>query len=257
LFGVTITYGAYLAYHFPVLGALKAAVIVILTAVLFPARPKRGGRNGVADPMTRQQALLIVILVVALAFWVTDVFHHISPAWVALGAAMLCLVPRWGIVSPAAFNAKLQVGPLLFIAGILAIGAIVADTGLGAWLGRELIVHLPFSLGAPFGNYLLIVLLSATIALVTTVPGVPAVMTPLAPAIAEATGLPLSSVLHLEVVGFSTPLLPYQVPAILLGAIIADVPTKDVGKLLAATAAVTIVVLIPLNWLWLRLVGFF
>ncbi len=36
---------------------------------------------------------LLVILGFALLLWVTDNVHGISPAWVALGAAIVCLLP--------------------------------------------------------------------------------------------------------------------------------------------------------------------
>jgi di/tricarboxylate transporter len=255
LYGVGINYGAYLAYHFPVLGIIKAAVIVLLTYLMFPATPGSDIISAPTGRMTHRQRMLIAILLGALALWLTDVIHHISPAWVAMGAAVICLLPRWGVVSSDAFNSKVKVEPLLFVAGVLAVGAIVADSGLGLWLGKLVISHFPFTHGASFGNYLLFVLLSAGIGLITTVPGVPAVMTPLVPPVAEATGLPLASIIHMEVAGFSTPLFPYQVPSILIGAVLAGVSVRDAGKLLAATALVTLVVIIPLNWFWLRLVG--
>lgn len=90
---------------------------------------------------------------------------------------------------------------------------------------------------------------------VSTPPGVPAVLRPPANKLAHASGLPLETVLMTQVVGLSTTLLPYQSALLVVAAQIA-------GKRLAATASffivlavVTVVVLWPLAFLWWRLTG--
>ena len=77
--GVTPGYSEYLFLHFPVLGLLKAALIIGLILLLFPDTPQQqpvqttqpGGNGG--------QRKLIIVLGIALAFWFTDSIHHISP----------------------------------------------------------------------------------------------------------------------------------------------------------------------------------
>ena len=40
----------------------------------------------------------------ALGLWMSDMFHHISPAWIGLGVALVCLLPGVELVPMAAFN---------------------------------------------------------------------------------------------------------------------------------------------------------
>ena len=50
--------------------------------------------------------------------------HGVSPAWVALGAALLCVAPGIGLLPPAAVTRDIDYSPVLFLAGIIGLGAI-------------------------------------------------------------------------------------------------------------------------------------
>ena len=51
---------------------------------------------------------LAAIMCGALLLWMFDFLHHVSPGWIALGAAFLCLLPRLGVLAPGDFAAKNQ-----------------------------------------------------------------------------------------------------------------------------------------------------
>ena len=90
----------------------------------------------------------------------------------------------------------------------------------------------------------------------TTVTGAPAVLTPLAREFATASGLPLLTVLMLQVVAFSTVLLPFEAPPIMIALQLGGVSVRAGAKLCLEVAAVTIVALLPLDYLWWRLLGY-
>ena len=90
---------------------------------------------------------------------------------------------------------------------------------------------------------------------VTTLPGQPAVMTPLAGDLAAASGLPLEAVLMIQVLGFSTILLPFQSAPLVVATQLGNESLLATQKLLAVLAVVTFLVLLPLDWLWWRLLG--
>lgn len=69
--------------------------------------------------------------------------------------------------------------------------------------------------------------------------GVPAIFTPLAQSLASASGLPLMAVLMIQVIGFSTPLLPYQASPIVVAMAMGRVPQRAALRLCLALAAIT------------------
>jgi di/tricarboxylate transporter len=84
---------------------------------------------------------------------------------------------------------------------------------------------------------------------------VPALFTPLAQSLATASGLPLLSVLMIQVIGFSTPLLPYQASPIVLAIEMGRIPFMAALRLSLALALITFVVLVPINYGWFVFLG--
>ncbi|MBN2570389.1 MAG: anion permease, partial [Deltaproteobacteria bacterium] len=120
-FHISPLYGEYLALHFPVLGLMKALVIVWLIVWLYPDRTDKAVKEDTTEtgPMSKNEAILSVVLVVLLSLWMTDFLHHISPAWVAMGGAVFLLLPGINIVSARQFNGSINYSSLFFVAGIL------------------------------------------------------------------------------------------------------------------------------------------
>lgn len=253
-YGFTPTYAYWLLLHFPVLGLLKGVVAGLCLLALFPDEPRPPQEIPLRRAFTKAESRLSLILALALAGWLTDFAHGISPAWIALAAAVACLLPGIGVLGGQDF-AKVNFASVVYVAGILGVGALIASSGWGIWLGEALIAVAPLEPGAPFADFLALAGIGLGVGLFTTLPGVPAVMTPLAPALAQATGLPLDAVLMLQVVGFSTPLFAYQGPPIAVAVALGWVTLGDATRLLLAVAAATLLVLYPLDYLWWRLLG--
>ena len=256
LYGVKLTYGPYLLLHFPVLGVLKTVLLVALVCRIFPERdPLRAAPRAAEAPMSRDERLLALVLVASLVLFATDFLHEISPAWISLAAGVFCLLPGANLVSPKTFSERVSIIPLIYIAGILGVAALVADGGLGALLSRSLL-HLAHLIpGHATANLAILGAIDAALGFVTTVTSLPAVLTPLAGDFAAASGLPLYTVLMLEVVAFSIVFLPYQSPPMMIALHLGGVRLKSVTRFCLAQAAATIAVLIPLDYLWWRLLG--
>ena len=92
--------------------------------------------------------------------------------------------------------------------------------------------------------------------MMSTLPALPAVLTPLARDLASATGLPLESVLMLQVPVFSTVFFPYQSPPIVIAMQLGGVGLRHGTRLCLTMAAITVVALLPLDYLWWRLLGY-
>ncbi len=257
LWNVTPLYGEYLLLHFPVLGALKTLVMFFLILWMFPARIEKAAARIEEQgpvPMTATQRLLAFTLIVALGFWVTDFIHFISPAWISLAAAFLCLIPATRLLPAGAFNG-LGFGGLFFVAGIMGLGAVVADSRLGDILIGALLKIVPLDPAHPGLNFALLAGIATLINPLTTLPGVPAVLTPLAGQMAEAAGMPVRAVLMSQVLGFSTIIFPYVSAPLVVGMQLGGEKLAPAARLCLVLAAVTILILWPLDFLWWRLLG--
>ncbi|MCI5073437.1 SLC13 family permease [Oricola sp.] len=256
---VSFGYTQYLALHFPVLGILKSAVAVALALVLFPDRvreasaPATAGEEVLADRAT--QGRVAAILLATLALWMTDSLHGINPAWIGMAAAVVLMLPRIGAVDPKSFNGSVDFGSVLFVAAALALGALVNVTGLGTILGEELTRVLPLAPGHDFINFVSLSVMSAATGLVTTVAGVPTVLTPLASGLAESSGFSVPAVLMIQVIGFSTAVFPYQVAPLIVAMQLSGEKLGSVLRLTLPLALVTLFALVPVDFLWWKLLG--
>ncbi|SEG31305.1 SLC13 family permease [Marinobacterium lutimaris] len=255
---MTFSYTHYLLLHFPVLGVLKAAVGSLLIVWLFREQPDTEAALGPAETdgaAGQGQVRLLVVLALALGFWMTDSLHGISPAWVGLAAACLLLLPGFGLVGGKQLSEGIDITLLLFIAGILGLGQLVASTGLGDLLAVWLEQLLPLQQGADFINFMSLSLMSFVVSLVATLPGVPAVLTPVAPDLAVQTGWSVEAVVMTQVLGFSTVLFPYQSGPLLVSMQLAKEPLGQLLKITVPLTLITLFVLLPLDYLWWLLIG--
>ena len=259
-----IRYFEYFLLHFPILGALKA--IIIWGAVVYLFKPENqevkivtGDTGSIRKSKTqlpKDEKRILIFLVCALLLWATDTVHGITPAWVSLAVGIACLFPKFGVVSPSEFKEKVAIGPLLYVAGIIGIGAVVADSGLGNYLSKVMIEASNLSPDNPLGGFLVLSGISMLLSFFSTMPGVPAIMIPLAPDLQAASGLPLKTVVMTQVIGFSTVWLPYQVPPIIVGMQLAGVPMVAGIKVTFFIAILSIILLTPLIIIWWQFLGY-
>jgi len=99
---------------------------------------------------------------------------------------------------------------------LLGVVAVIADSGLGAIAGKQILTSLPLLSHADGWNFAMLTLLALGISLVGSANAVGPIYTTLATDLVQATHLPLMSVLMIQVLGFSTVVLPYQAPPIVV-----------------------------------------
>ena len=260
----SIRYFEYLLLHFPILGFLKAIIIWGAVVYLFkPEKPKVnaaiGGIPSIKKSKTRlikDEKRILIFLMCALLLWATDAVHGITPAWVSLAIGIACLFPKIGVVSPSEFKEKVTIGPLLYVAGIIGIGAVVADSGLGNYLSKVMIDASNLSPDSPLSGFIVLSGISMLLSFFSTMPGVPAIMIPLALDLQAASGLPLKTVVMTQVIGFSTVWLPYQVPPIIVGMQLAGVPMVAGIKVTSFIAILSVILLTPLIIIWWQFLGY-
>ncbi|AZV93436.1 citrate transporter [Bordetella sp. J329] len=254
-YGIHLSYLPYLVLHAPVLGLLKGLALTACLCLLFPAKPCTVLRIEPGEPLSPAEKRLGALLLATLALWMADAVHGISPAWIGLSAACICLLPRIGFLTGDEFATGVNIRTCIYVAGILGLTALVNHSGLGTAMGNWLLHLLPLDPASPARSFGALIALSSALNFTVTANGVPALFTPLAKSMAEASGLPLLTILMVQVIGYATPLLPYQASPIVVAMGMGHVKTWDGIRLCLALAAVTFLVLLPLDYGWFKLLG--
>jgi len=255
LYGVKLTYGPYLLLHFPIMGILYPAILIVVILRLFPDKPRPQPVEPAAAPMSTDERKLAWILGIALFIFVIDFVHGISPAWVSLAAGLACLIPGIAIISAKTFSERMNLAVLIYVAGIVGVGAIISESGLGARLGTVLIDVVRPTPGADTYNFAALVGASIVAGLATTMVAQPAVLTPMAARIADAAGIPLENVLMMEVLGFATLLFPYQSPPTVVAMQLGRLGFRQGGKVCLIMGMITMAFLLPIAYVWWRVLG--
>lgn len=251
--GIHLNYLPYLLLHTPVLGIIKGLVLIGLISWLFPGSPRPVRDLAASAPMSRAEKRLSWLLAVVLVLWVTESWHGVGPAWVGLAAACVTLLPRVGFISGEEFASGVNMRTCIYVAGILGLAAAVTQSGLGNAVGEWLMSVMPLDAARPFTSFAALTGITSALNFIMTANGVPALYTTFAGSFSEASGFPLLSVIMIQVLGYSTPLLPYQASPIVVAMALGRVPARHGIKLCLVLALVTFVVLLPLNYGWFRL----
>lgn len=255
-YGLTLTYGRYFLLHFPVMGAVRTVLIVAVAWILFREPPRPVALEGDAAGMSGGARRLLLMLLIALAFWITDFVHHVSAAWIALALAVVLLLPRIGLLPMSVFNGGINFGSYFLVAAILGVGAVVGWSGLGNAMGRALVDWLHLAPDEPFRSFMALSVAWIALGLVFTVAGLPAVLTPFADQVAAVTGLPLETILMTQVNGYATPVLPYQMGPLILGIALGGVRAADGARIMLPLTVLTVLLILPLSFLWWRHLGY-
>jgi anion transporter len=257
LYGLHLSYIDYLVLHAPVLGVVKAALLAVLICILFPDKITASSQpetSSALRPISAEESRLTVLLIATLVLWLTEPWHGIAPAWIGLAAAVVCLLPGVGMLAPDTFN-QINHRTTLYVAALLGVVTVLSETGLGAAFGKIVVTALPLRAGADAWNFAWLALLSFSISLVASANAVGAIYTPLAADLARATGLPLSSILMIQVLGFSTVAFAYQAPPIMVALSLGNVEASQATRLGIAMTIAAFLILVPLDYGWWRLIG--
>ena len=257
IYGISVSYAEFFALQAPVVVPLRILAIILVIRLFFNQGPVASRLDRSVEPLTVKQRNLLIILCITLLFWATDSLHHIKPAWISLTAAVVLLLPWTRQIERDTFVGKANLAPSLYIAGILAIGAIVKHTGLDQTIGGLLFSVFDFRTDNSFLTYYAVIFSSMVGSLMTTGPALPALMVPLAQSMSAASGMELYSVLMTQVIGLTSVIFPYQVPPLAISLTLCQISAANLTKGLVLILIATLAIVAPLNFLFWRYLGLF
>lgn len=79
-------------------------------------------------PWTTMEKKALFLMLLAIALWMTDLLHHISPAIIGLGIGLLACVPAVGILDQEDMK-RLNYLPVFFVAAAISMGNVLVQTG--------------------------------------------------------------------------------------------------------------------------------
>ncbi|MDE0213299.1 MAG: SLC13 family permease, partial [Deltaproteobacteria bacterium] len=128
---------------------------------------------------------------------------------------------------------------------------------LGDLLAGWLLDKLPMEPGRDFFNLAAMSAVGMLISIATTVPAEPVIAATLAKDLSAVTGWPVATVLLTQTVNWSMVPFPYELPPMVVAARLSGMPVGRATRLLLALTLLAWTVTLPLQFLWLRHLGYF
>jgi anion transporter len=238
--------------------ALLFAGALLLRFLVGPfetARPM-GAKAQSRQSFTVVELKTLAVLALTLSLWLTDRFHHLSPAIPALIGAALLLMPGTGVMTWKTFESKLSWGIMLSIGAALSLAAAMTKSGAAAFISQVAVGHLAILATHPS---LLVIGLIVAVALVhlaiTNLAACIALLIPVAATIAARAALnPVVCGLIVTIVVDAVILYPIQTATNLLAYETGYYGAADVRRLGIGMLALTVVVILATIPYW-RLLG--
>ena len=250
-YGLQLGYLPYLWLHAPVLGILKGVLLTCCIAWMFRDTPRRA-EQAAAAALSAAEKRLGWLLALTLLGWVTDSVHGVSPAWIGLLSACVCLLPKVGFVSGDQFGKEVNFRTAIYVAGILGWRRWWLTAGWGI-IGKALLAGCRCRRTRRCAAFLVGGLVGVAELCGHRQWRAGAVHAAGRDA-GAGLGFSLMAVLMAQVAGYATVVMPYQASPIVVAMGMGQVPARS-GGLEPVTALLSFALLVPLDYLWFRLLG--
>ena len=161
------------------------------------------------------------------------------------------------MLPPSVLGGEINYGPLLFLAGVIGLGAVANHAGLGALIAENLMQFFEFQKDADFQNYASVSLTGIVVGLFTTMPAQPSIMVPMAEALAQATGWSELSIIMASMTAWGIFPFFYQTPPVVVAVALGNLKIADVTKVLICYMILGVLIMLPLHFMWGRSLGLF
>ena len=256
--GRVVYWGEWLVWMFPVVGVLRTMLSVAVIWWLWGRRMLPIGRiakQSVAPlALSADQRSTLILLLVGVSLWATDVVHGMAPVFVGLALVLAAVLPRWGPL-PAAQLRQVNFPFFFYIAALFGIGEILDTTGFNTRTVHAVMGALPDAGGHWFGEHLTLTLAALPLDFLMDIAAVAAVATPsLLAAGAEAGLSPLASAMSVAM-ATTVAFLPYQAAPFMVSLGYGTLRARDLSLAMFSISTLSVVILCPLNVLYWHALG--
>jgi sodium-dependent dicarboxylate transporter 2/3/5 len=202
-------------------------------------------------PWTRLEKKSLLLMLVAITLWMTDLIHHISPAVIGIGVGLLAAVPRLGVLEQEDLK-KINYLPVFFTATAICMGEVLLQTKaldamthvMFSWMGSR-ITNIYALATLPYGTaFLYHIFLGNEISMLAT--SVPPLMH-----FALSNGLPALPLGMVWVFAAGGKIFVYQSGVMVTGYSYGYFEARDlfrVGLCLSLVESVVLLLIVPFYW---------
>ncbi|HEK9606428.1 TPA: carboxylate transporter, partial [Streptococcus equi subsp. equi] len=145
---------------------------------------------------------------------------------------------------------KINFEPFFYVAGIISLGNIAKSSGLANVIAVHLINIVSLETASAFNVLTFFVVLCIILGFIVTLPGVPAVVTPLIDNISGVSNVSKTFLCHIEVIGFSSVFFPFQAPPLMVVLQNENLSKARMTIYCSIVSAIGLLLLLPLALYW-------
>jgi len=249
IFDYEILFSHYFIANFLVLGFIKNIIIVSLIYYFFKDTPKKQIEIPKAKSFSKDEKIVLAVILIMLSFWMSDFIHKISPSIIAIIGVLFLAYPSINIIKAKDIN-SINFSSLIYVAAIISLGSLLASNTYIKNILFESINHFePFDLEVL--NYIALSSFMSFSGIAITQPTIPAIFTPIAEQLSSISGFSLDEIFMMQVASFSNVFFPFQAPPLIVGLALSQIKQRHMLKVIFVLAVITVVFLYPLEYFWL------
>jgi len=266
--GLLTYWGEFLQWMFPVVGLSRTALSLLVIWIFIGRkldqrswRPdvnvtRREGEALDEGALKRPQRNTLIILLVGVALWATDILHSLPPVYVGLFLVAACTFPGKGPL-PMDRLREINFPFFFYLVALFALGTTLQKSGLNDLLIARAVQEIDMASYGWFGQHFAIILALLPLDFTMDTGAVGGVATPTMIELGMQYGLsPLATAMCVAM-ATSIVVFPYQAAPLMVGL---NARHFSIGQLItctAAIAAISVAILYPINilyWHWLGLI---
>ena len=268
--GLLTYWGEFLQWMFPVIGLSRTALSLLIIWIFIGRKldqstwgtgdahtPRPEGKPALErQALNRSQRNTLIILLIGVALWATDILHSLAPVYVGLFLVAACTLPGKGPL-PMDRLREINFPFFFYLVALFALGTTLQKSGLNDLLIARVVEQIDMASYGWFGQHFAIVLALLPLDFTMDTGAVGGVATPTMIRLGMQYGLSDLATAMCVAMATSIVVFPYQAAPLMVGL---NARHFSIGELVTCTAAIAVLsvaILYPINilyWHWLGLI---